>query len=171
MTVTELFRAWADACVAKDVDTMADLYCADATHAFPFRDGTPVRASRARRLSEAIVAVGDFATGPDAAALNAPRLRVTGQLAAVALRVRMLGSAAADLAWVADGTLGAMVTLINQSWDMAAGACIAAEAGAAVTDAEGRPYTLDSTEILAGAPAVVREVAAMVRSARSAVAA
>jgi myo-inositol-1(or 4)-monophosphatase len=136
-----------------------------------FRDGTPVRASRARRLSEAIVAVGDFATGPDAAALNAPRLRVTGQLAAVALRVRMLGSAAADLAWVADGTLGAMVTLINQSWDMAAGACIAAEAGAAVTDAEGRPYTLDSTEILAGAPAVVREVAAMVRSARSAVAA
>jgi uncharacterized protein len=42
MNVTELFWSWADACVAKDVDAIAGLYCADATHAFPFRDGAPV---------------------------------------------------------------------------------------------------------------------------------
>ena len=30
------------ACAAKDVDAIADLYCTDATHAFPFRDGAPV---------------------------------------------------------------------------------------------------------------------------------
>jgi ketosteroid isomerase-like protein len=42
MTVTELFWQWAEACLAKEVDTIADLYCADATHAFPFREGAPV---------------------------------------------------------------------------------------------------------------------------------
>jgi ketosteroid isomerase-like protein len=55
MTVTELFWAWAGACVAKDVDTIADLYCTDATHAFPFRDGTPViegREAIRRHLAE-----------------------------------------------------------------------------------------------------------------------
>jgi myo-inositol-1(or 4)-monophosphatase len=132
-----------------------------------FRDGEPVTASRAAGLGEAIVAVGDFATGPGAQALNVARLRVTGQLAAVALRVRMLGTAAGDLAWTAAGSLDAMVTLLNRPWDNAAGACIALEAGAAVTDAEGRPYTLDSTEIIAGAPAVVAEIASIVRGARA----
>jgi uncharacterized protein len=42
MNVTELFWAWAEACVAKDVESIADLYCVDATHAFPFREGAPV---------------------------------------------------------------------------------------------------------------------------------
>jgi ketosteroid isomerase-like protein len=57
MDVTELFRAWADACVVKDVDTIADLYCTDATHAFPFRDGTPViegREAIRRHLAEGL---------------------------------------------------------------------------------------------------------------------
>ena len=55
MNATELFWAWADACVAKEVDTIADLYCADATHAFPFRDGAPViqgREAIRRNLAE-----------------------------------------------------------------------------------------------------------------------
>jgi uncharacterized protein len=42
MNASELFEAWAQACVAKDVDSIADLYCEDATHTFPFRDGSPV---------------------------------------------------------------------------------------------------------------------------------
>jgi hypothetical protein len=41
MNVTELFWAWAEACVAKDIDAMADLYGTDATHTFPFREGAP----------------------------------------------------------------------------------------------------------------------------------
>jgi uncharacterized protein len=42
MNASELFQAWARACVAKDVDSIADLYCEDATHTFPFREGSPV---------------------------------------------------------------------------------------------------------------------------------
>lgn len=46
MNVTEVFWSWAEACVAKDVDAMAALYCPDATHTFPFRDGAPVLEGR-----------------------------------------------------------------------------------------------------------------------------
>jgi uncharacterized protein len=46
MNATEVFWAWAEACVAKDVDAMAELYCADATHTFPFREGAPVLEGR-----------------------------------------------------------------------------------------------------------------------------
>jgi len=55
MDATELFWEWANACVAKDVSAMADLYCRDATHAFPFRDGAPVvegREAIRRHLAE-----------------------------------------------------------------------------------------------------------------------
>jgi uncharacterized protein len=46
MNAGELFQAWAQACVAKDVDAIADLYCEDATHSFPFREGSPVVTGR-----------------------------------------------------------------------------------------------------------------------------
>ena len=42
MKASELFQAWAQACISKDVDSIADLYCEDATHTFPFREGSPV---------------------------------------------------------------------------------------------------------------------------------
>ncbi|MFZ0050072.1 MAG: nuclear transport factor 2 family protein [Streptosporangiaceae bacterium] len=57
MNVTELFWQWAEACVAKEVDAIADLYCADATHAFPFREGAPViegREAIRRHLAEGL---------------------------------------------------------------------------------------------------------------------
>ena len=53
----------------------------------------------------------------------------------------MLGSAAADLVWVADGKLGASITLANKPWDTAADVLIALEAGAVVVDREGSPQT------------------------------
>lgn len=42
MDATELFWKWAEAAMAKDIDAMADLYCLDAIHSFPFREGVPV---------------------------------------------------------------------------------------------------------------------------------
>ena len=56
-----------------------------------------LRVSRATKLRDAIVAVGDYDVGPDAEANNRLQLAITEQLAARALRVRMLGSAAIDL--------------------------------------------------------------------------
>ena len=54
-------------------------------------------------LAAAIVAIGDYAVGERAEAKNRIRLGVTTRLAATVLRVRMLGAAAIDLAWLAQG--------------------------------------------------------------------
>ena len=79
-------------------------------------------ASSTDRLKDAVVAVGDYATGPRADHKNQQRLALTIQLAPRVHRVRMIGSAALDLAWVAEGRLDAAIMLVNKPWDTAAGA-------------------------------------------------
>lgn len=103
-------------------------------------------------LSEAIVAMGDYAVGHQAEKRNRRRLALTELLAARVLRVRMFGSAAVDLVWVASGRLDASIALSNHPWDMAAGAAIAREAGALVMDADGSPHGLGSEATIAAAP-------------------
>lgn len=122
------------------------------------RDRVSIRASACTELRSAMVAMGDYATGPNAADRNQVRLRITSVLAARAQRVRMLGSAAIDLAWVAAGKLDASVMLSNKPWDTAAGVLIAREAGAEVTDLEGRSHGLSSTATIASAPGVTTEL-------------
>lgn len=117
-----------------------------------FRDGERIGISNTASLAEAIVAVGDYATGADAKSKNRARLAITGSLAANVQRVRMFGTAAIDLAWVAEGKIDACVTLTNNSWDMAAGVIIAKEAGAAVIDIEGEEHTAKSSSTIAVTP-------------------
>jgi myo-inositol-1(or 4)-monophosphatase len=66
----------------------------------------------------------------------------------------MLGSAALDLAWVADGKIDASIMLSNKPWDVVAGVLIAQEAGAVVSDQHGQPYSLHSKSIVATAPPI-----------------
>jgi myo-inositol-1(or 4)-monophosphatase len=66
----------------------------------------------------------------------------------------MFGSAAVDLAWVASGRLDATIAMSNHPWDMAAGVCIAREAGCAVMDADGSAHTLNSQATITAAPGV-----------------
>lgn len=63
--------------------------------------------------------------------------------------VRRLGSAALDLCFVACGRFDGFWEENLKPWDTAAGVLIAAEAGAAITDFSGRPFTVDKKEILA----------------------
>jgi myo-inositol-1(or 4)-monophosphatase len=86
----------------------------------------------------------------------------TEHLAGRAQRVRMLGSAAIDLAWVAEGKLDASMTMSNKPWDTAAGVIIAREAGAVVIDQDGSDHTSSSTATIAVAPGVVEELLALV---------
>jgi myo-inositol-1(or 4)-monophosphatase len=88
----------------------------------------PIKASTTKNLNEAIIAIGDYAVGANARQRNAPRLALTTALATTVQRVRMLGSAATDLAWVAEGRLDGCVILSNKPWDTAAGVFIASEA-------------------------------------------
>ncbi len=123
-----------------------------------FLNGQPITASRAASLNEAIVSLGDYAVGPDAAALNRRRLALTAELVPLVERIRMVGAATLDLAFVAEGALDACVMMSNKPWDTAAGVLIAREAGATVTDAHGDPHTHRSDSTVAATPAIAHEL-------------
>lgn len=119
-----------------------------------YLDGESLTVGRARHLGEAIVSIGDYAVGDRAVAANRERFALTRRLAADVERIRMFGSAALDLAWVAEGRTDGCVILSNKPWDMAAGVVIARESGAVVTDSDGTDYSLRARHTVAANPAV-----------------
>jgi len=125
----------------------------------------PLKSSTTTRLRDAVVAIGDYATGDGADRKNELRLAATIQLTPRVHRIRMLGTAAVDLAWVADGRLDASITLSNKPWDTSAGVLIAREAGATVTDAHGNPHDLNSAATIAAAPALISQLIPLIQAA------
>jgi myo-inositol-1(or 4)-monophosphatase len=132
----------------------------------PHGPGGPLRVRDVERLGDAVVAIGDYAVGAGAEGRNRVRLRLTQLLAGRALRVRMFGSAAIDLAWLAEGKVDASITLSNRPWDMAAGVVIAREAGARVVDQNGREHTTDAATTVASCPRLCDELLAVLQAAR-----
>jgi len=130
-----------------------------------FVNGNRIRASRVSDLTKAIVSIGDYAVGTDAEAKNQQRLRLTTLLAERVERVRMFGSAALDLAWVAEGRTDAAVILANKPWDTAAGVLLAREAGALVMDRSGEPHTFQSPDTIATCPGIADAVVSLVQAA------
>jgi myo-inositol-1(or 4)-monophosphatase len=119
----------------------------------------------ATRLSAAIVTIGDYAVGDNADARNKLRLAVTHQLAGQALRVRMLGSAAIDLAWLAHGRTDAAIIFGNKPWDTAAGVILVREAGGHVIDHDGAQHTFQSATTIAVPPRLQSQVLDLVQKA------
>jgi myo-inositol-1(or 4)-monophosphatase len=117
-------------------------------------------------LEDAIVAVGDYAVGEGAEAKNRQRIALTEHLAANVQRVRMLGSAVIDLAWVAEGKLDASITLSNKPWNTAAGVIIAREAGAEVIDHDGTEHEYTSSSTIAAAPTVAKKIVTLIGDSR-----
>ena len=118
----------------------------------------PLRVRPTRQLKDAIVTVGDYAVGEQAQAKNQTRLAVTGPLAQGAQRVRMLSSAAIDLAWLAHGRTDAAIIFGGKPWDIAAGVILVREAGGAAVDAHGRRQKIGSAPTVAAAPELLDQV-------------
>lgn len=131
-------------------------------------NGQPIKVRPTTAMADAIVAIGDYAVGDDAPAKNAQRMALTSALASRVQRVRMFGSSAIDLAWLAAGWLDAAITLSNNPWDMTAGVAIAREAGALVFDADGTGHTATSAATIAVAPALADELLSLVQGNTSA---
>lgn len=127
-----------------------------------FRGDRQLSVANTRDLSDAVVAIGDYATGNEAELKNLDRIRLTQKLARTVQRIRMFGSAAIDLAWVAEGLIDASVMLANKPWDVAAGVVIAREAGAVVTDRHGREHGLNSESVVAASPAISEQLAMLI---------
>jgi myo-inositol-1(or 4)-monophosphatase len=129
-------------------------------------DGRRLHGSRCGHMADALVALGDFAVGVRAPERNRERLRMAEILAANVQRVRMFGTAATDLAWVAEGKLDACVLFSNSPWDTSAGVLIAREAGVNVLDVDGSPHTYHAYGTVAVAKPISGELIDLVGRAR-----
>lgn len=129
-----------------------------------FLNGERMSTSDTDSLSGAIVSLGDYAVGHEAAAHNLARLALTGELVPRVERIRMIGAATLDLAFVAEGALDACVMMSNKPWDTAAGTLIAREAGAHLSDAQGNPHTHRSASTVAAAPGIAEQLGTVIRN-------
>ncbi|MEZ5140930.1 MAG: inositol monophosphatase family protein [Acidimicrobiales bacterium] len=126
------------------------------------RNGAPVHCSAADDLATALVATG-FSYDP---ARRGRQARVLAEVLPRIRDIRRMGAAAVDLCSVACGRVDAFWEKGLQPWDHAAGALIAAEAGARVGDLDGGPPSTAFT--LAAPAALFDELAALLRAAGAA---
>jgi myo-inositol-1(or 4)-monophosphatase len=104
-------------------------------------NGSPIRCSGVDELSRALVGTG-FSYSADRRGLQGDRV---ARLVREVRDIRRQGSAAIDLCLVACGRLDAYFEEHLNSWDLAAGVLIAAEAGAVTSDFAGGEATPAAT--------------------------
>ena len=115
-------------------------------------NGKPIHVSGARDLDHSLLVTGfpyDIRTNPVKNLDNYARFTLRSQ------GVRRLGSAALDLCYIAAGRLDGYWETVLFAYDMAAGALIAEEAGAVVTDLYGGADYLASPQSVLAANAVI----------------
>jgi myo-inositol-1(or 4)-monophosphatase len=126
-------------------------------------NGAPITVSATDELIQALVATGL----PYDRSLLPIALAQFSALSAECQAVRRVGSAALDCAWTAAGRFDGYWENVVNAWDVAAGALIAAEAGAIVTDLQGAPFQVDVGNILMAAPGIHLKLLAAVTAASS----
>jgi myo-inositol-1(or 4)-monophosphatase len=147
-----------------DAPLLGERFHARAGHG-AWRNGHRMRVSDPRVLHEAIVGLSDFKVGRGAAEENTIHLALITELATRCLRVRMHGSAALDLAWLADGRLNATAMLSNLPWDVTAGLLLVREAGGCVFDLDGADHDTRSRFTLAAVPSLKGDLCDLVQAA------
>lgn len=98
------------------------------------------------------------------------RAAILHEAAATFGKLRVVGTSATELSWVATGRTSASLAFGNKAWDVAAGVVLVREAGGVVLDARGEPWSLESDSILAAAtPEIAEAMVAAVTSGLAAV--
>ncbi|HBV01509.1 MAG TPA: hypothetical protein DEF00_03955 [Candidatus Taylorbacteria bacterium] len=103
-----------------------------------FKSGKPITVSKVSDFNLSFGALG-WGTRKEASELFAKLIPNIG-------KIRVLGSSAMQLCFLAEGKLDFYVVTGVHAWDIAAGILIASEAGAKISDFEGNPYTLSAPE-------------------------
>jgi myo-inositol-1(or 4)-monophosphatase len=124
-------------------------------------NGLPLKVSSAKTLIESLLVTGfpyDIKTNPH------NNLDLYNKLSLASQGVRRLGTAAVDLCYVAAGRVDGFWEMSIMAYDVAAGGLIAAEAGAVVTNAYGRPdYLSPPCSILAANPDIHAQLLSVIR--------
>ncbi len=123
-------------------------------------NGEEIVVSRASSLQEVLLATGFPFINFDR--LD-PYMNALKRFMAETQGVRRLGSAATDLAWVACGRYDGFYEYNLHPWDVAAGAYLVEKAGGIAADFRGGKDYLFGKEMVAAAPGVYGEIAAIIR--------
>ena len=111
-----------------------------------FMDAQKISVDNCSKIEDCLVATGYAPTEESSRFL----LETTTNLTKYPVRsIRMLGSAAIMLAWVACGRVSCYIEESLNAWDTAAGALLVTEAGGIFTDFSGKEYDIFTHETLA----------------------
>lgn len=101
-------------------------------HQGAFLNGKRVHVSSTSTIEQAIIHVGDFSKGNNIQKVH-ERFGDALQLITRARRVRMIGTAAMDLAYLACGRADGLINYADDPWDIEAGKLLLVEAGGRVS--------------------------------------
>jgi myo-inositol-1(or 4)-monophosphatase len=130
-----------------------------------FRNGSRIHVAE-REVGDALIALSDFAFGRKHRETNRLRFAVIEELVRRSMRLRIHGSVALDLAWLAAGRMSATVALSNLPWDVSAGVLLVHEAGGVVFDDMGETHDPQSSSTLAAVPALRETLVSVLAAAR-----
>ncbi len=116
-----------------------------------FLNGNPIKASAVSELRGAIISHGDFNVGPSEEMqleLNRKNFLARMRMAAALQRVKCLGSAVVEGAFVAAGRMEAYCMVTMKPWDVAVSGLLVTEAGGKVTRLDGSPFDVQGPDAL-----------------------
>lgn len=121
-----------------------------------FCNGTPIGVNSDRILSESLILVE---TNPYASRKKRTSFAMMRRMFDECIDLRIIGSAAIDLCYVAQGRASAFLAECLKPWDIAAGAVIVEEAGGWMSDWKGQPVQFESAgKVLASNPMLRKEL-------------
>ncbi|MEM7540587.1 MAG: inositol monophosphatase family protein [Pseudomonadota bacterium] len=115
-----------------------------------------IRVSRCQSMESALLATG-FPVRHEAQI--EPYLGTLGEVLKTSAGIRRAGAAALDLAYVASGRVDGFWEFGLQPWDVAAGSLLVEEAGGLVSDVRGGQGYVDSGDIIAATPKLLKGLA------------
>ncbi|ALS30039.1 inositol monophosphatase family protein [Paenibacillus cisolokensis] len=126
--------------------------------------GRRMQVSGEDRLSDSLIATGFPADDSYALPLN---MKGLAAVVPKARNVRIAGSAALHMAYVAAGRLSGFWEIGLNCWDLAAGALLVRESGGQITDTSGRPFDLGVRNVVASNGLIHDELLATLKSAEA----
>jgi myo-inositol-1(or 4)-monophosphatase len=127
-------------------------------------NGRPIRVSGTGSVANSLLVTG---FPYDAASKIKPLISRFEACLSAAGGIRRLGSAALDLCFVACGRFDGFWEESLKPWDTAAGALIAKEDGAVVTDFHGSPYQMNDIQILATNGLIHEEMRSLLKAGQT----
>ncbi|MEM7816770.1 MAG: inositol monophosphatase, partial [Candidatus Aenigmatarchaeota archaeon] len=91
-------------------------------------------------------------------------LKVLGKISKEVFNIRMFGSSARVLSYIAEGKLDLAVEFYDRPWDFAGGVCLIEEAGGRFTDLRGAPITHNTIGYIASNGIVHKKVERIISS-------